>query len=239
MKKLALFLMVAAMSAASVSAQPGGSKSNLLFANASLPADALCELKSGIIKYEATSQGNQITVTQCFDDYGKKQSALTETGTAMVKTEVKTLQFGDTVYQINLGMKMGQKTVLPEKPINYLQLTQAVREKYKIQELGSETIAGKQCTKYSLEVTQMGQTVKTEVWVYIDDSLRDPFAVSDDKQGNMLRGLDNDFSADQHLLPDEFQDQGNDKIQPVHVKGHFAGIVDADPEDVKGQRGQQ
>ena len=166
MKKLALFLMVAAVSVTSVSAQPGGSKSGLLFSNASLPADALCELKSGIIKYEATSQGNQITVTQCFDDYGKKQSALTETGTAMVKTEVKTLQFGDTVYQINLGMKMGQKTVLPEKPINYLQLTQAVREKYKIQELGSETIAGKQCTKYSLEVTQMGQTVKTEVWVW-------------------------------------------------------------------------
>ena len=166
MKKLALFLMVAAMSVTSVSAQLGGSKSSQLFSNASLPADARYELKSGIVKFNATSQGNQVTVTQYFDDYGKKEAALTETGTALVKTEIKTIQFGDTVYQINMAMKMGQKTTLPEKPINYLQLTSAVKEKYKVQELGDETVAGKSCKKYALEVTQMGQTVKTEVCVW-------------------------------------------------------------------------
>ena len=166
MKKLALFLMMAAMSAASASAQPGGSKSSLLFSNASLPADARYELKSGIVKFNATSQGNQITATQYFDDYGKKEAALSVTGTALVKTEIKTIQFGDTVYQINMAMKMGQKTTLPEKPVNYLQLTSDVREKYKVQELGEETVADKSCKKYSLEVTQMGQTVKTEVCVW-------------------------------------------------------------------------
>jgi hypothetical protein len=166
MKKLALFLMVAAISATSVSAQPGGSKSSLLFSNASLPADARYELKSAIIKYEGTSQGIQITATGYIDDYGKKESTLSVTGTALVKTEIKVIQFGDTIYQINMGMKMGQKTALPEKPVNYLQLTSAVREKYKVQELGEETIAGKSCKKYSLEVTQMGQTVKTEVCVW-------------------------------------------------------------------------
>ena len=166
MKKLALFLMVAAMSATTVSAQPGGSKSSLLFSNASLPADARYELKSGIVKFNATSQGNQMTITEYFDDYGKKEAALTEAGSAFVKTEIKTIQFGDTVYQINMAMKMGQKTTLPEKPVNYLQLTSDVREKYKVQELGEETVADKSCKKYSLEVTQMGQTVKTEVCVW-------------------------------------------------------------------------
>ena len=166
MKKLALLLMVAAMSATTVSAQPGGSKSSLLFSNASLPADARYELKSGIVKFNATSQGNQITATQYFDDYGKKEAALSVTGTALVKTEIKTIQFGDTVYQINMVMKMGQKTTLPEKPVNYLQLTSAIREKYKVQELGEETVAGKSCKKYSLEVSQAGQTVKTEVCVW-------------------------------------------------------------------------
>ena len=166
MKKLALFLMVAAMSATSVSAQLGGSNSSLLFSDASLPADARYELKSGIVKFNATSQGNQMTITEYFDDYGKKEAALTEAGSALVKTEIKTIQFGDTVYQINMAMKMGQKTTLPEKPVNYLQLTSAVREKYKVQDLGEETVAGKSCKKYSLEVTQMGQTVKTEVCVW-------------------------------------------------------------------------
>ena len=166
MKKLALFLMVAAMSATSVSAQLGGSNSSLLFSDASLPADARYELKSGIVKFNATSQGNQMTITEYFDDYGKKEAALTEAGSALVKTEIKTIQFGDTVYQINMAMKMGQKTTLPEKPVNYLQLTSDVREKYKVQELGEETVANKTCKKYSLEVTQMGQTVKTEVCVW-------------------------------------------------------------------------
>ena len=116
MKKLALLLMVTAMSVTSVSAQLGGSKLSQLFSNASLPADARYELKSGIVKFNATSQGNQVTVTQYFDDYGQKEAALTETGTALVKTEIKTIQFGDTVYQINMAMKMGQKTMFISKP---------------------------------------------------------------------------------------------------------------------------
>jgi len=166
MKKLVLFLMVAAMSVTSVSAQLGGSKSNLLFANASIPADARCELKSGIIKYETVTQGIKVETTSYFDDYGKKQAAVAVVNQGLVQTETKTLQFEDTIYQINVGMKMGQKVVSPEKPINYLQLTPDVIEKYKIQELGTETVAGRQCTRYSEQTSQMGQTVNVEVWVW-------------------------------------------------------------------------
>lgn len=167
MKRLRFFLMVAvAMVATSVNAQPGGSKSNLLFANASIPADARCELKSGIIKYEAVTQGIKVETTSYFDDYGKKQAAVAVVNQGLVQTETKTLQFEDTIYQINVGMKMGQKVVSPEKPINYLQLTSDVIEKYKIQELGTETVAGRQCTRYSEQTSQMGQTVNVEVWVW-------------------------------------------------------------------------
>ena len=167
MKRLRFFLIVAvAMSVTSVNAQLGGSKSNLLFANASIPADARCELKSGIIKYEAVTQGIKVETTSYFDDYGKKQAAVAVVNQGLVQTETKTLQFEDTIYQINVGMKMGQKVVSPEKPINYLQLTPDVIEKYKIQELGTETVAGRQCTRYSEQTSQMGQTVNVEVWVW-------------------------------------------------------------------------
>lgn len=179
MKKLALFLMMAAMSATSVSAQPGGSKSGLLFANASISTDARCELKSGIIKFDAVTQGIKVETTQYFDDYGKKQAAVAVVDQGMVKTETKTLQFEDTIYQINVAMKMGQKIISPEKPINYLQLTSDVIEKYKIQEVGTETIAGRQCKRYSEQITQMGQTVNVEVWIWKGVALKSVMKLGD------------------------------------------------------------
>ena len=167
------------MVATSVNAQPGGSKSNLLFANAKIPADARCELKSGIIKSEAVTQGIKVETTSYFDDYGKKQAAVAVMDQGLVKTETKTLQFEDTIYQINVAMKMGQKVVSPEKPINYLQLTPDDIEKYKIQELGTETVAGRQCTKYSEQITQMGQTVNVEVWVWKGIALKTVMKLGD------------------------------------------------------------
>ena len=180
MKKLALFLMVAAtMVATSVSAQLGGSKSKLLFANANIPADARCELKSGIIKFDAVTQGIKVETTQYFDDYGKKQAAVAVVDQGMVKTETKTLQFEDTIYQINVALKMGQKIVSPEKPINYLQLTPDVIEKYKILELGKETVAGRQCIRYSEQITLMGQTVNVDVWIWKGVALKSIMKLGD------------------------------------------------------------
>ena len=165
MKRLGFSLMVAAtMVAISVNAQPDDSKSNL-FANASVPADARYELKSGIIKYECMSQGNKGEITQYFDDYGKKQAVITiilEQGSE--KKEVKIIQFEDTVYTII--DKMGMKIVSPEKGINYLQLTPDVIKKYKIQELGTGTVAGRQCTRYSEKMKLMLRTSDVEVWVW-------------------------------------------------------------------------
>ena len=180
MKKLALFLVVAAMSVTSVNAQLGGSKSNLLFADASLPVDARYGVKSGIIKFEATVQGGQAIVTQHFDEYGKKIESLTVLEQKMaestipslqfdnntVRTEIKSMQFGDTIYIINLAQKIGQKTVSSELIVNWLNLSNEAIEKYNLKELGEETVAGKPCKKYSSEVSQMGQTVYSEIWVW-------------------------------------------------------------------------
>ena len=185
MKRLGFFLMVAAtMVATSVNAQPGGSKSNMLFANASVPADARCELKSGIIKFEAVSQGIKVETTQYFDDYGKKQAAVATMDQGEVKIEIKRLQFEDTIYQINVAMKMGQKVVSPEKPVNYLQLTPDVIEKYKIQELGTETVAGRSCTRYSEQILQMGQTFNIEVWVWKGVVLKSVMKLGDTEMEN-------------------------------------------------------
>ena len=50
--------------------------------------------------------------------------------------------------------------------INYLNLTDEVIAKNKIKETGKETVAGKECTVYTLEMNQMGQTAKATVCVW-------------------------------------------------------------------------
>ncbi len=128
--------------------------------------EARYELKSAIIKCEMTTQGIKMTGTQYFDNYGQKEAALMVAETPMGKTEIKSLQFSDTTYSINMAQKIGQKVIAPEKPINYQNLTPETIEKYSIKELGEETIAGKPCKKYSVQMTQAGQTVNGEVSVW-------------------------------------------------------------------------
>ena len=128
--------------------------------------DARYELKSGAIKIEMTTQGLKMAGMQYFDDYGRKDAALVSADMPMGKIEIKTLQFGDTLYSINLTQKMGQKVLSPMKPVNYMSLTSEMVENYKIKEVGEETVAGKLCKKYTIEVTEAGQTVNGEVSVW-------------------------------------------------------------------------
>lgn len=50
--------------------------------------------------------------------------------------------------------------------INYLNITDADRKKYKIQELGTEAVGERECVKYSEEISQMGQKATATIWVY-------------------------------------------------------------------------
>ena len=50
--------------------------------------------------------------------------------------------------------------------VNFLNLDEKTVKKYKVKELGTETVAGKECKKYSITVFMMGQPQKQTVWVY-------------------------------------------------------------------------
>ena len=79
--------------------------------------------------------------------------------------EITTLFRDGKTYAIIPSMKRMQEMPTQES-INYLNLTDEVVEKNKIKEVGKETILGKECTTYSLEVSQMGQTAKMTVCVW-------------------------------------------------------------------------
>ena len=131
--------------------------------------EARYEIKSAIITKSIEMMGQKIEGMLYIDDFGKKESSTIKMPTPGVPgafSRIRTINKGDTIISANLDLKMGNKVALPEKPVNYLNLTDEVKSKYSIKELGQEEVAGKLCKKYSMEITQMGQQVQTTAWVW-------------------------------------------------------------------------
>ena len=118
-------------------------------------------IKSGSYKTEMDMMGQTITNTTYFDDFGAKEV----TSMNMMGMEMTTLMKDGKTYMINKGEKSVQEMPARES-INYLNLTDEVIAKNKIKELGKETVSGKECTIYSAEISQMGQTAKATVSVW-------------------------------------------------------------------------
>ena len=118
-------------------------------------------IKSGTIKTEMDMMGQTITNTTYFDDYGAKQA----TSMSMMGMEMTQISKDGKMYMINKGEKSVQEMPGRES-INYLNLTDEVIAKNKIKEIGKETVAGKECTIYTAEISQMGQTAKATVSVW-------------------------------------------------------------------------
>ena len=119
-------------------------------------------IKSGSYKTEMDMMGQTIPSTIYFDDYGAKQA----TSISMMGMEMTQINKDGKMYLVNKGEKSVQEMPQQQEQINYLNLTDEIKAKYKIKEVGKETVAGKECTTYTVEVSQMGQTVKTTVSVW-------------------------------------------------------------------------
>lgn len=126
-------------------------------------------IKSAIIKKDMVAMGQKVECAWYVEDYGKKEAveiAMKTGGVAGIEKHIRTISEGASVVNVDLDMKTAMRMNLPQQPINYLQLTPDVIEKFKIKETGQEEIAGKPCKKYALEITQMGQTVQMSVWIW-------------------------------------------------------------------------
>ena len=118
-------------------------------------------IKSGSYKTEMDMMGQVITNTTYFDDYGAKQA----TSMSMMGMEMTQINKDGKMYLVNKGEKSVQE-MPAQQSINYLNLTDEVIAKNKIKETGKETVAGKECTVYTAEISQMGQTAKATVSVW-------------------------------------------------------------------------
>lgn len=124
------------------------------------------EIKSGIVKVVNTVMGQKIETMMYFDDYGALESSTTKTAVpGQGEVEISTISRDGKVYVINRTARQVQEMPAAES-INYLNITDADRKKYKIQELGTESVGERECVKYSEEISQMGQKATATIWVY-------------------------------------------------------------------------
>ena len=136
----------------------------------SFAQEARYGIKSAVIsKVIFDALGQKIEGIQYIDDHGNKESVsvnMPHLETVDAFYIIRTINSGDTVIKINMDDKTGQIDVLREKPVNYLNITQEVRAKYNIKELGQEEIAGRLCDRYSMEYMQKDLRILTNIWIW-------------------------------------------------------------------------
>lgn len=118
-------------------------------------------IKSGSFTMVSEVMGQKVESKNYFDDYGNLQVSVT----SAFGMELTTISRDGNTYMVNTAAKQVQEMPAQES-INYLDLTNDAIAKYKIKEVGSDTVAGKECVKYTMEVSQMGQTAHLAVSVW-------------------------------------------------------------------------
>ena len=150
-------------------------------ANAQAPANAPYGVKSGVITMSMDMMGNEMITETYFDDYGLKTAQVSEGGGFGMmgggqsgKTRTITDKDGAQI-RINEAEKTATKFPAGgfgggfgggRNQINWNNLTDQVKKENNIKELGKETVAGKECTKYSMTMDMMGQSMEQTVWIY-------------------------------------------------------------------------
>ena len=145
-------------------------------ANAQAPADAPYGVKSGVITMSMDMMGNEMITETYFDNYGLKTAQVSEGGFMGGEGKTRTITDKDGA-QIRINDAEKTATKMPaiggmggfgggRAQINWNNLTDQVKKDNNIKELGKETIAGVECTKYSMTMDMMGQSMEQTVWIY-------------------------------------------------------------------------
>ena len=132
--------------------------------------EKLYTVKSGIVTMEMDMMGQKIVQEIYFDDYGAKQATVSNFGgmkSRNIVVDGETIMVNDEEGTAMKMPMMGQR-----ETVNFSNLDEKAIKKYKVKELGTETVAGKECTKYEVTLFMMGQPQKQTVWVYKGITLR-------------------------------------------------------------------
>ena len=124
------------------------------------------EMKSGIAKMKMSLMGQAVESTVYFEDYGALEATKSKISMPGVgDIETTTISKDGKTYVVIPSMKQVQEQPTPEG-INYIALTDEVIAKNKVEKVGTDTVCGKECIKYTASVTEQGQSATSTVSVY-------------------------------------------------------------------------
>ncbi len=117
------------------------------------------EIKSGIILYNAPMGAKQELY---FDDYGAREVFITSMDLGIAKSKTTEIRKDGYTYKFDDDKAEGIKTKWFTNDFDYSKADKSLIEKYKVKELGTETIGGKECRKYSAEFGS--SPITTWIW---------------------------------------------------------------------------
>jgi len=131
-------------------------------------------IESAIVKKKSVvkAQGMEQTLSsvQYFADFGGKESTEVVMNVMGQTFTIFSLMKDGYMYSANMSMGQGTKINLDAmedyNAVNFLNLTDEVKQKYQIQANGVEQVLEKPCNRYEMSYTAQGQSVKGTVWVW-------------------------------------------------------------------------
>ena len=143
--------------------------------------------KSAITKMNTDMMGQTIETTGYIDNYGALEcQKVTMDVPGMGKFETAVISKEGKSWQVNYT--------------NFLEIRDADVEKYKIKEIGKETLLGKECTVYSVENEVQGMKANLTVSVYKGIA----FKTVTEVQGYKIVITMTEFQEDAMVLPQVF-----------------------------------
>ena len=105
-------------------------------------------IKSGFIKYTAPMGTEQELY---FDDYGSREVFISSIDLGIAKSKTIEIRKDGFSYSYKDGEKEGTKKAWYTSDMDYSKADPKTLERYKVKDLGTETIDGKECKKFSAE----------------------------------------------------------------------------------------
>ena len=177
------------------------------------------EVKSGIVTMEMEMMGRKVVQEIYFDDFGAKQAMKME----MRGKKIRAIEIDGENIMIDdeamTAFRMPAMDMGGNEKINFLDKSEKNIKKNKIKELGTEVIAGKECTKYSVAIFMMGQVVKQHVWVYKGITLKTAISTDYGEMGMTATSIveDVEIPAETFEIPEGVE------IQTMSRGGHMGG----------------
>ena len=142
----------------------------LLLASAAGVAMAQDGHRYGIMSGILTQKSEMGETTVYFDNNGALEAQKMKMNFMGMDTEMTIIRKDGKTYMVNAAEKQVQEMPagggMGGADINFLNLTDAVKTANKIKEAGKETVLGRECTKYTMQMSQMGMEMNQTVWIY-------------------------------------------------------------------------